>query len=443
MKYIAIDKDIYIEKYVMNRYFLCISNTSDKYMINDVAYEIIKRIDGTRKYNELFKELADLYKDTEENVAINVNEFISQLEDCYNLYIEEYDLQRPKEIKVIGEVSYFPQAASIEITESCNLKCLHCYGGFGEGCTNVMSLDNIKKVIDDLDSIGVKTLELTGGDISTHAGLKEVIEYALSLSFIRINLLTNGIILKDEVIDLIVKHKDKIEIQIDLHSLNDDYLFWFTKCKNSIEIIKGRIEYFLSKNVKMRIATIFTSRNLNEFMDIAEWLGKRNLKWGIGLVEKLGRAIESDKSLYLDYQQIVSFQKMIEKANFLYPGMISFIDYHPNDCNCGAMTSHVVIDSYGRIKLCTMDNGTYFNNKMGNCISKNIQENYKDNLEFIKALTTYQIPNEESKECYDCKEYYACGHCLLRNFINMKEKKYNCEWYKKNVPEIVKEFFFN
>lgn len=442
MKYIAIDKEVYIEKYVVNRYFLCISNTSDKYLINDTAYEIIKRIDGTRKYNELFKELADLYNDTEENVAINVNEFISQLESCYDLYIEEYDMQRPKEIKVIGEVSYFPQAASIEITERCNLKCLHCYGSFGESCANSMSLDNIKKVMVDLDSIGIKTIELTGGDISMHPELKEIIEYALSLSFIRINLLTNGIILKEEVIDLIVKNKDRIEIQIDLHSLNDDYLLWFTKCKNSLEIIKGRIEYFLSKNVKMRIATIFTSRNINEFLDIAEWLGKRNLKWGIGLVEKLGRAIESDKSLYLDYQQIVYFQNMIERANSIYPGMISFIDYHPNDCNCGAMTSHVVIDTYGRIKLCTMDNGTYFNNKMGNCISKNIEENYKDNLEFIKALTTYQLPNEESKECYDCKEYYACAHCLLRNFINMKDKKYNCRWYKKNVPEIVKKFFF-
>ena len=199
-------------------------------------------------------------------------------------------------------------------------------------------------------------------------------------TFVKINVLTNGIILNEDVVELIINNKDRIEVQIDLHSLNDEYLAWFTGANNTVERIKSRINKFVQSGVEMRIATIFTRRNLDEFNDIAKWVAGNGVMWGIGLVERLGRAIISDKDLYLAVEDIYKFQSMIEEANKLYPGMISYIDYQPNDNNCGAMTTHVVINSHGYIKLCTMDDRSYFNNDLGNCISESVKVIYDRNI---------------------------------------------------------------
>lgn len=440
--YIQLNKGVHVERYTINRFFLCISNTEEKYIINDSSYEIIIRLDGNRTYEEVVQELAELYKDNIDNIKLLVNEFLDELKSNYGLELVCSEKKSEERIKIVGEVCCYPKAASLEITECCNLNCLHCYGSFGDKCTNVMSLENVKRILGDLDEIGVTNIELTGGDVSTYGKLWEVINYALSLSFGKIYVLTNGIVLKEDVIDLIVSNRERVEVQIDLHSLDDEYLAWFTGCKDTIEIIKNRISYFTEKGVNMRVATIFTSKNINEFKNIAVWVSSKKVHWGIGLVEKLGRANTSDEALYLDYNQLIQFQQLVSEAIEMYPGMISVIDYQPNDCNCGAMTTHVVIDSYGKIKLCTMDNGLYFDNKMGNCLEKTIKEIFDDNIRFVEKLTKYYLPDGSCQECSECQELYACGRCMLRHFINLKERNFECEWYKNNVPEEIKRFFF-
>ena len=319
---------------------------------------------------------------------------------------------------------------------------MHCYGEFGDGCSHEMKMDDIKKILKDLSDVGVKILELTGGDVSTYKKLYEVIQFALGLSFVKINILTNGVILDEDIVDLIIENKDKIGVQIDLHSLNDEYLTWFTGVNNTVEKIKNKIIRFSENNVEMRIATIFTKRNLGEFNNIAKWVADKEVKWGVGLVEQLGRAIASDDDLYLGVEEIYRFQSMIVDANELYPGMISFVDYQPNDNNCGAMTTHIVINPYGYVKLCTMDNRSYFNNDMGNCIRESVKEIYDKNMDLIKALSFYSLPDESSKECEVCREFYACSHCLLKHLINVKERAYKCEWCEKNMSKEIKKHFF-
>lgn len=167
------------------------------------------------------------------------------------------------------------------------------------------------------------------------------------------------------------------------------------------------------------------------------------LRWGIGLVERLGRAITSYDDLYLNMDELCKFQSMIEEANKLYPGVISYIEYQPNDSNCGAMTTHIVIDSHGYIKLCTMDDRTYFSNNLGNCISESVKDIYDRNINLVKLLSNYSLPNESSEECKSCSQFYACAHCLLRHLINIKERGYSCKWYEENMSQEIKNHFFN
>lgn len=442
MKYIKLNKDFYLEPYTPSRYFLVLKNGGIKWLINDSSYEILIRLSGNYSYDEIINDLAKYYSDSYENVKRIIDEFLVELNNLYNIKPVFLNNKTNDKISVIGNVCYYPKSASVEITEQCNIRCLHCYGCFGEINKHEMKLEDIKKILFDLNSIGVKTIELTGGDISTYKNLKDVIIYALNLDFYKIDLLTNGIALKKEIMDLIIANRDRIEVQIDLHSLKDDYLYWFTNVKNSLNKIKSHIQYLADNKVRMRIATIITEKNLHEMDDIAEWIAKRNIKWGIGLVEKIGRANINKENLYLNKTEFEYFVRKVEEINLKYPNMVSIIDYQPNDNNCGAMTTHVVIKTNGDIKLCTMDDSSCLNIKMGNCINDNVKNIYDNNMDIIKWLVNYKLPDDSCDECNSCEEKNGCRHCLLRHFINVKEKDFKCKWFINNSNKKYANYLF-
>lgn len=243
-----------------------------------------------------------------------------------------------------------------------------------------MSLENIKKLLYDLNEVHAFAIELTGGECLFHPNFKEILLYALSLDFVQISILTNGILLNDEIINIIVNNKDRVFVQIDLHSMSDDYLYWFTGVKNSLETIKNNIQKLASQKVFLRVATIVTKRNINEVNDIATWVYSQGIKaYSISPVIKLGRAEHSDTDILLDDEYYVNLlYKLINDINDKYDNII--VDVEPSDeqsLNCGCLSSHITVNTSGNIKVCTMDNMEYVNTNYGNVFEKSIKEIYR------------------------------------------------------------------
>lgn len=412
------------------------------YKINDTASEIIQLVDGTRTYDEIIYYLSKKYKEDHNNIEKKIKVFLKNISQAYNLKIEFQDIAKKRSINIINQISIYPTAASVELLNTCNIRCLHCYGSFGNIESKIMSLDKAKKLLKELRDIGVGVIELTGGEIGIHPNIKEIISYAIDLKFNQISLLTNGIALSDEVMDLIIKNKSRIFIQIDLHSLDDNYLTWFTKVPNTLEIIKENIEKLAKNDVKLRVATIITRRNIDELEDIAEWVNSLGIgSFGVSPVVQLGRAVDSDKDLFLDDIDIVTkLESTLQKINKKYENLLSIIDGdHDKKINCGCVTSHVVINSSGDIKICTMDTLKYFNSKLGNVFESNIKNIYDENSEYINELFKLKSPKFESEECSKCDNINFCRGCLLRGFIKASEMKEKCSWYSNVIPESIKE----
>lgn len=71
----------------------------------------------------------------------------------------------------LGEVCF-------EITAKCPLNCLHCSGNCNINSKDELSLDEIKRVIDELSILGCETLEISGGEPLLHQDLIDTISYA-------------------------------------------------------------------------------------------------------------------------------------------------------------------------------------------------------------------------------------------------------------------------
>ncbi|PHU35409.1 radical SAM protein [Pseudobutyrivibrio ruminis] len=438
------NQEVKLCNYSFTRSILYINDK--EFFINNSGQDIIRSFNGERTFNEVIKCLKQKYDENEEKITQYVIEYIDVLDREYGLRLIFSEQKTKKQCVEISTNGIYPKVASIEITERCNVRCLHCYGEHCVELTHDIPLEKMKKLLKDLKNIGTEVIEITGGDCSVHKNLYEILKYALTLHFKKINVLTNGLKIPEKVKEIIKQHGDIFYVQIDVHSLRNEYLEWFMQTKVNCQNILENIKELAEAGVPMRIATVFTERNINEVWDIAEFVNSCKVKWGISPVEPMGRADVkiADKDIYLSEESSLRLIEEMEKINRKYPNLIFKRDEKTtsNENNCGILTDHVVINARGYVKLCTMDNMNYFRSSIGNALEKNIKEIYDDNKVFTKALAMQETVQLDQEECKDCEYKYSCAKCILRTLINIKKKNFTCEWYKKHLSNVLKKFCY-
>ena len=108
--------------------------------------------------------------------------------------------------------------AWIEITNKCNLKCIHCYNESDVHCDNIMSLTDFYKVVDYLIRNRVSKIQITGGEPFLNKDiLKQMLDYVIG-KFSFIEIFTNGTLITDEWFEYLLKND--IHIALSVYSYN-------------------------------------------------------------------------------------------------------------------------------------------------------------------------------------------------------------------------------
>ncbi|MGZ7440365.1 PqqD family peptide modification chaperone [Paenibacillus sp. TH7-28] len=419
-----------------------------QFMINKTAVEIISMLNGLKTFDEIIQCLAAKYSESFHSIESKVKPFMDQLTKQYGYSIMKQSEPIMQEVIISSYSNYYPSVASIELTNRCNIRCRHCYGKYG-GVENqkILSLKDLYFILDSLNEIGISILELTGGDPTMNPYSSEAIEKAYEVGISTVMFLTNGIYFDKKLLDTIIKNKHRLYIQIDLHSLNEEYYDWFTNSKNKLQKVKNNIDYLINNGVRVRVCAIITPGNVHELADIGEWAYYHGaVSYAPAVVTPLGRATMGDTSLiFPDEEGLMEFKKQHDLVLEKHPGFIQDITEikEVTRKNCGAICSQVSINVNGDVKLCNMDSGDYFKLNMGNITTQSIKKVFDNNKDFLKELMNTELPMLDSDNCKDCEQNLFCTNCLLRGFIgarNMHEINKTCEWYQKIHP-IVKERF--
>ena len=116
--------------------------------------------------------------------------------------------------KITGH--HFPFMVNWAITGRCNLRCVHCYGDYGESQTAELPLDLIKQTVDRLKAMGTKRFTIEGGEPLFRKDIAEILRYIYD-SGMEYSLCSNGVYLSKyievvrETCDLLVMSLDGIE----------------------------------------------------------------------------------------------------------------------------------------------------------------------------------------------------------------------------------------
>ena len=396
-----------------------ISSGSYEYeKINSTAAEILELSNG----NHSIKEIAEI-------LAKKHNEDINIASDIVNTFIRECSAKKiitlineptVNNINVSGNYeTIYPFMVQFELTKICPLKCLHCFNNAGIAKTNELSTDEVLVVLQKIKQMGVKRMQLTGGEPLARRDFSQIIKYA-SKSMMAIVVTSSGYIMTDALADEISNCKNVVvQISVDgtekthnrIRGLEDSY----EKAINTVELL-------LSKSVPVSISCTINNTNVDDIEYVtakARDLGAFQITYGITLPK--GRAKNNDIT-EINKEQI---EELLLKLRKKYISEKFFINvgegvYNGKVLTCGRGESMICIRENGDVSPCLQYNYVY-----GNLLRQVPDEIFHHTR--VNKFLNFTPPNV--LKCNSCEEFHNCGCCVA---LAYDVPEYMCKWKQSN-----------
>ncbi len=100
---------------------------------------------------------------------------------------------------------HIPVSGSLEVTQRCNLRCMHCYIPLSKrkGPRKVeLSISEIQHILDEIKEAGCLWLLLTGGEPLLRTDFLDIYKFAKHKGFL-LTLFTNGTLLTPRIADVL------------------------------------------------------------------------------------------------------------------------------------------------------------------------------------------------------------------------------------------------
>lgn len=305
-----------------------------------------------------------------------------------------------------------PLVVNFEVTQKCNLGCIHCY--HQEDCKNTekeMSLSQIKKALDDLKENGVMFIILTGGEPFSRDDIQEILEYIKNKEFSLI-LFTNGPLVDEKNAD-ILKGISPFSVHITVYSVDPIIHDKITKIKGSLERTLKGIKLIREKGIEPVIKCPVMQENKDYVDDVKRWADMQ------GLTVKIDPFItpcytENAEKILSHRLSVKDIDKTVKKMGFCVN------DFNPRkDLKCPAGKNTVTLDSKGNILPCVI-----WREKLGNILRK----------EFRDIWDGIHLDYTPFDECLECENLPYCGLCP--GVAKIEGKRIFCEM-AENTKKLV------
>lgn len=251
--------------------------------------------------------------------------------------------------------------AQLELTYRCNLHCRHCYTdpyNSKEFFPRELTLDEIHRLLDEMQQIGIVWLNLTGGDIFMHPHFFEIYEAAVRKGFL-LQLYTNGTLFTKAAIERL-QQMPPFTIDISCHSVTEKSFDWFTQVPGSFRAFLRGLEMLKDSGLPFALTTKAMNWNTGEMPAIRQFVESFGQEFGFtnslsprlnGDLSSLAYRVAPDDVVALQGEDQPAADGGEERcglsADLLPPGTDRLYR-----CGCGTDTIH--INAWGELGACTL-----------------------------------------------------------------------------------------
>jgi len=302
----------------------------------------------------------------------------------------------------------------LEITQQCNLKCLHCYQGDVHVPGQQLNFNDWCRIIDELKRLKVKRIIIIGGEPCCAPILLDILNYLKKYKDeIDITLFTNGTMLDEDLFSVIAKNN--IRVKFSLYGHSADLHEHITQVKGSFKKMLTNIMRLKNEDISIGVAIIAMKENQDYLEEIKRFVKGLNLDYTEFDVIRCVYG-GSQKEHYPTKLEIAKLG--IRSKPYFIANKLEF------DKNCffnSCWAGKIAITDSGHILPCVFERKISYGNVKQATISEII------NSETLKRYWQYNLSNVNI--CKDCEFRFACKDCrpvAMSNDGNLSSKTPNC-----------------
>jgi radical SAM protein with 4Fe4S-binding SPASM domain len=341
-------------------------NTNNLYWLNDDTTLFLKEILNT---NNL--------------LSINANTALSQFKEAA-IITEEQQNSSTGNIESVLTANDKIEFCWIELTDKCNLKCVHCYNSSDMIRKHSLTLEELKKNVDELLVLGIKSVQFIGGEplLIQNAIFFEMIDY-VAARFEEFEIFCNGTLLTETTIKRFAKYSN-IKVAVSLYSFIETEHDKITGVAGSQKKTLNAISLLKQNNVPVRVVGIYVDGlNVGQHAEYGQQYKQSYIRLtgraNLGLYNK---ELLKEKMITLD-----RFTSSFTKERVL--------NLHKDQC----FSKFLYISSNLDVFPCVMErrikHGNLRDNKLTDILQARILNHSKSDVE----------------GCKDCEFRYICKDC--------------------------------
>jgi radical SAM protein with 4Fe4S-binding SPASM domain len=346
------------------------------FSINDNAYQIIEK-----KINNLALKKSE-------------NNYIDRLIENH-LWCESFCPS-----KYQNNLKYSPELhfSWLEITNLCNLRCVHCYKGEenNKQYPNQLDINQWRDIIDQLSRMNCKSIQFIGGEPLLCLYLNNLIQYAYFKGIRDITVFTNGTLINEDFIKIFKEYN--VKIRVSLYGQNSEVHERVTQIKKSFEDTKNALIKLKNEKIPTTVSVIIMKENEDYIEEIKTFINNLGYSFdGFDII----RQVHGECQYHHFPQDINIVKQRVRYEPDFYSNYTFFRKaLIANSCWNGKWA----ITVNGEVIPCIFERNIVF----GNIHDKPLQEI----LGCKKTEYYWTITKDKIKYCKLCEYRYCCKDCL-------------------------------
>ncbi len=294
----------------------------------------------------------------------------------------------------------------LEVTNSCNLKCRHCYAHSGPAAdrSNELSREEWRTLVDQVIDHGVRTLTFIGGEPTIRIDLVDALAAHVRARSpeIRLTMTSNLAIARVTETTLDVVQRHGIEFHTTIYGMEPAAHDRMTLQKGSWVVTMDAIDRCLARGIPIHVTLFLDKPGANAIETHEAWLRQQGIsRFSIRTPIRAGRAESQEWAVR-------------RKINTL-PGIFEFSEHFWQTAKSGhnCYQDHLTVQPDGSSAPCIMTRDVTYGNIA------------KDGLDSVLASETFRhfaaLSKDKITGCRDCEFRYACFDCRPAAMAGGKE----------------------
>lgn len=375
----------------------------DVFLVGGAFYSCIYHLPNNALY-QIDRNTFDFINDILSREVSDQDE-ISMLEDLVQLGVIEKcsAITRPLSIDEYLQHHRPFSLVWIELTNICNLKCIHCYNEKTLIKKHTLTISDFKYIVDELQKNDVHKVTLIGGEpfVLKKDLLFEMMDY-LSPRIDSFEIFTNGTLVSEQDLHEIKFRYPNASIATSLHSYIESEQDRVTQCGGSYK------------------KTVSTIRNAQRIDLQVRYVGTLMAPLDIGTELEFGKPSRRDyvrlsgKASLKLYDKTLLKEKAIIKDNFVFSDLRKrVLDTYNDSC----YATHLYISSDMEVYPCPMERRISHGNLRNASLSD------------LLNPSILNMSKKEVNECRECEYRYICLDCRPDSITNdIAEKPWFCTY---------------